>query len=48
MTPLEALQLLDNVCSQVNLTRQQHQQIAEASRVIESALAAAQVAAATQ
>lgn len=30
MTPQEALALLDNLCSQVSLTRQQHEQVAEA------------------
>lgn len=34
MTPQEALQLLDNLCSQVSLSRQQHAQVAEAVSVL--------------
>lgn len=41
MTPAEALQLLDNLASQINLTREQHQKVAEAVAVLNAALEAA-------
>lgn len=39
MTPTEALALLDNLCSQISLTRQQHEQVAQAIAVLTAAIA---------
>jgi hypothetical protein len=38
MTPQQALQLLDNVTSQINLPRVQHAQIVEALNVLTAAI----------
>lgn len=38
MTPQEALALVDQLCAQVQLNRQQHAQVAEALRVLASAI----------
>lgn len=38
MTPQEALQLLDNLCKQIQLTYDQHQQVREAVRILTAAI----------
>lgn len=43
MDPTQALQLLDNICSQVNLTRQQHAAVMQARQVLADALSRAPV-----
>lgn len=38
MTPQEAIQFLDNLCSQMSLSRQGHTQVAQAIQVLSAAI----------